>query len=652
MPGGKQVKKSVRQTAGPEKRPPMETALNELLNMRKGGGLRAYLGKKENSAKYNAVVEAMVPIVACMNTPVGNDAQEVRQNITSLLGQYNLLVPACEDYLARRAGTIHGANRQSQVRKILELAKADMQGLGEASRQLDLLPDGEIAGLSWQNLTQFRELARYSRQKAVRLPEGQTMRDLTTDHGAASTVYKVQDEEGRRQFFKKEETLQYDPAAPDDVHATMEYRQKLKTKELAEELQLLPNARSYLFGTLGGDYRNISPFTPESYSGEAGGLAEARQLAELRRRGMQRYADMEEDYPLSAEAQVVRNPGRLNLKPDAQGRINVSRRNVATTRIADLLGVGHLVARSENGRIEDAAGNVLAQGNMMEEAKGQVAGEFFTERQKQMAIDYTEKYGVPTGLEDLQKAAIPYAQSGSTGSLQKNLTSLQVLDVLCGQQDRHLNNYFLQKDKKGRITGVQGIDNDFSFGMHARQRPDETRRDADKMKEVYDEEGNITLPHMDKQLAERILDLDDLTARFALADLIQPEEVDFFIQRLHEMKSALRKEMANPESTVFIERDSDWNEQTHEELLAAGTSRRLQKLDAEAGRGPWNLKDLIAAHSQGNYYAVLMDDLRSLRRGELGDMLADKKFHRRDEKAQSRVPGQVDESIFQSVRRA
>ena len=58
MPGGKQVKKSVRQTAGPEKRPPMETALNELLNMRKGGGLRAYLGKKENSAKYNAVVEA------------------------------------------------------------------------------------------------------------------------------------------------------------------------------------------------------------------------------------------------------------------------------------------------------------------------------------------------------------------------------------------------------------------------------------------------------------------------------------------------------------------------------------------------------------------------------------------------------------------
>ncbi len=50
----------------------------------------------------------------------------------------------------------------------------------------------------------------------------------------------------------------------------------------------------------------------------------------------------------------------------------------------------------------------------------------------------------------------------------KSLADLQILDYLCGNTDRHSHNYFLKMDfsdpKKPKLLGVQGIDNDDSFG--------------------------------------------------------------------------------------------------------------------------------------------------------------------------------------------
>lgn len=51
-----------------------------------------------------------------------------------------------------------------------------------------------------------------------------------------------------------------------------------------------------------------------------------------------------------------------------------------------------------------------------------------------------------------------------TGNLQRQLVNLQVLDYITGQIDRHTNNYFIQEDEStGMLTGVTGIDNDFSI---------------------------------------------------------------------------------------------------------------------------------------------------------------------------------------------
>lgn len=51
---------------------------------------------------------------------------------------------------------------------------------------------------------------------------------------------------------------------------------------------------------------------------------------------------------------------------------------------------------------------------------------------------------------------------GLTASLQKGLMDLQVIDVLCGQVDRHAHNFFVHVD--GDEARITGIDNDTAFG--------------------------------------------------------------------------------------------------------------------------------------------------------------------------------------------
>ena len=51
----------------------------------------------------------------------------------------------------------------------------------------------------------------------------------------------------------------------------------------------------------------------------------------------------------------------------------------------------------------------------------------------------------------------------ATSDFLRSLTSLQVLDNLAAQADRHGQNFFADITVEGKLGKVQGIDNDFSF---------------------------------------------------------------------------------------------------------------------------------------------------------------------------------------------
>lgn len=263
-----------------------------------------------------------------------------------------------------------------------------------------------------------------------------------------------------------------------------------------------------------------------------------------------------------------------------KGTFNVSRRNVAVSRVAELLGVGDLIAKSQTARIVDKEGREMT-GNLMAGARGKSAKTVTNEYTQQQAEEYFKKKDVKdASIGDFYEGV---KEMGSDPKLQKMLSSLQVLDNLCGLQDRHGENFFVETDDNGMATSVQGIDNDYSFGAVVLDRQKEAdekfggRRHGRNHTADVVQYGKITLPHIDKQLAQNILDLDDATARYALSDLITKEEIDAFLARLHDLQKAFQSEMKNKESTVFIENDSGWNDQTHQDFMNAGKGALLKR---------------------------------------------------------------------------
>lgn len=155
---------------------------------------------------------------------------------------------------------------------------------------------------------------------------------------------------------------------------------------------------------------------------------------------------------------------------------NINRRNNAMTGMADLLGIGDIIARSVNMTL--TSGNKNVPGTFMLNAKGIQCSEFSPLREgfgeKQMNISVT-------ALQSMNK--------------------LQVLDYLCANLDRHAANFMYIFDTSGRtvkLTGVQGFDNDLSFGDIDHRGPTQLRR-MSCLKDI-----NV----MDGKLAESVLALD------------------------------------------------------------------------------------------------------------------------------------------------
>lgn len=124
----------------------------------------------------------------------------------------------------------------------------------------------------------------------------------------------------------------------------------------------------------------------------------------------------------------------------------LDKRNNAMSTVANLLGMRDMLAHSES--MELINGDKRLKGSFMRAAQG---------------IDCV-------GSGDSNNIALrPDVEiDTSSDTLKKQLADLQVLDFICGNVDRHAANVFYQFDqtdsKHPRLIGVQGIDNDCSFG--------------------------------------------------------------------------------------------------------------------------------------------------------------------------------------------
>lgn len=122
-----------------------------------------------------------------------------------------------------------------------------------------------------------------------------------------------------------------------------------------------------------------------------------------------------------------------NIRAELDAGNELTSRNVATSRIAELLGVGHMIAHSEKMRV--SINGTVKTGCFMEFAKG---------------LDINSRKE-----EDL--ALIEQTEFTYNASFLKDMCSMEALDFLCGQNDRHGRNMFYQlsePDVNGKRTIV------------------------------------------------------------------------------------------------------------------------------------------------------------------------------------------------------
>lgn len=208
---------------------------------------------------------------------------------------------------------------------------------------------------------------------------------------------------------------------------------------------------------------------------------------------------------------------------------NITDRNCAMTRIANLLGLNELLAESHPMTVYDEQGTEK-KGVFMSTSNGTIYENLLqVPAYKKMVV---ENKKVPFSLE--------------SPTLKKNLADMQILDYICGNVDRHQQNMTYIFDNTNadqpQLIGIQGIDNDLSMG---------TINPVDR--------GIMNLPALKKirviseSLAAKIKNMKQEELEYVLKGLdLTEQEIAAAWQRTTEIKQRLeRAEKYTPETHKF-----------------------------------------------------------------------------------------------------
>ena len=207
-------------------------------------------------------------------------------------------------------------------------------------------------------------------------------------------------------------------------------------------------------------------------------------------------------------SQTAADAGNLSVDQGDE----LTSRNIASSRIAELLGIGNIIAHSEKMTVK--AGDKVMTGCFMEFAEG-------SDLNAQTAR---------TKHKLTNMAVTP------TAGFNKDMTTLEIFDYLCAQNDRHTGNMFYKlsekenKDGKYLIEGIQGIDSDLAFG-------------AEDI-EIFKNQGRLSdLIFIDDSLADRIEGLNRDALEYALGDLIPQNQIDKMMERVEKFQRHMTDNM-------------------------------------------------------------------------------------------------------------
>ena len=417
-------------------------------------------------------------LFALFKEKVPADSAQAEQKLTDISRMYKELNSGLDHYVGGMSGKQSLSKSEQQN---LELARKLSVQYQNEQKVFELaaarMKDGSLVpgDLTWESVL-YNIRAEYI---DLNSPE------VEVHGGGASTVYRTRLSDGKVAFVKKEtklvEDIDHDSLFDDAVKNgdPMIGQMINRIREYVRENNLPEAAYNAIVVAIRNSMESLAQNIPQKLPDEAteeqkdanekafakASVTAIKEIGMLR--GAQRFwdnfimADMR-NYE-AFRAMAVHANHKFNEYDAATGKArldsgaNISDRNVSTSIVASRLGVSNIVAASKTILLDNGDGTYM-RANAMEEVAGVEFGVLVKEAQKQKCrIEYT-----------------PEAMG--------QLFSLQVLDMICGQVDRHSGNFMVTEYDRQKVTvgdqtsevwvvkSIKGIDNDLSFGkMNARQ---------------------------------------------------------------------------------------------------------------------------------------------------------------------------------------
>ncbi len=200
---------------------------------------------------------------------------------------------------------------------------------------------------------------------------------------------------------------------------------------------------------------------------------------------------------------------------------SLTNRNVATSRLAAVLGISSMVSDSRTAVIQKDGKEIM--GNVMEDSRG----------------------------EEAKEAKLGKGEWSYSNKAVYQLFTLQVFDLLCGQIDRHMGNFHGRVKEKGgkkMVNSIKAIDNDMSFGL----------LNWDKIKTGFNRMSTLTECHirsMPINVINNILALEPDVLKQLLGDLLEREYIEALEGRLKSLKENILGYAAKERNGLTINAD-------------------------------------------------------------------------------------------------
>ncbi len=480
-----------------------------------------------------------------LDNEVPADEETYKNQLDRLGNLYTKLIQSCDVYVNARDTffTIfksrQGNERLSMVKEIRVKSKVEYaRYVGRSKKVFE----------SCKNLPEEQERPLWINVLAEVRTEYIDLRNIPEDKvsymgGNTSSVIRLQTEDGKVGFIKENE---YNVKP---YHENLQERYKQNFKELNEykkakkNLNLTDDQLGKLLDFLMREYSKgimDSVFDDKEIGAESFDELDTQLLilgTLLRKKGQELNNIIEEVSLNSDEVRaLIAHYSKYYFRHKLGNQIaggnaritegyNITARNVLNYRLAELLGLTNLIPASRNVQYKDRKGNDH-KGVIMAEAKGKELWEIAKqekEKQNDERLVCNDKF---------------YLQ----------MNSLQIMDLIAGQVDRHMRNIMVDYDEeKNEIKSIQGIDNDMSFGTVEYW-------DVQQKKSIksIEKDEKLVLSFIDKSLYTRILSLSDEMLEYTFYDVLTMYEMAALKDRVHGVQRLLK---TIPESVLINPED-------------------------------------------------------------------------------------------------